>query len=183
MNAENVDFDITWGILESALKEIHSKNASTLSFEQLYRNAYKLVLKKKGEKLYHRVRDLEAQLLHENIQAQVAQAVTPILISKAMGEQLAGQTQERRADGERFLRVVKEVYLDHHICMNMITDVLMYMVRTAFSAITHVDNDADEFHARIGHTVRTNRTRRYMPPQWLSSELLCSTPPSMKNRT
>jgi cullin 3 len=36
-----------WAELSASLREIHTKNASKLSFEELYRNAYKLVLKKK----------------------------------------------------------------------------------------------------------------------------------------
>eukprot|EP00501_MAST-03F_sp_TOSAG23-6_P002131 GSMAST32.ASY1.ANO1.2228.1 assembled CDS len=41
-----------WNALRSAIQEIHNKNASSLSFEELYRNAYNLVLHKHGEKLY-----------------------------------------------------------------------------------------------------------------------------------
>ena len=40
------------GLLSKAFTEIHNKNASELSFEVLYRNAYTLVLHKDGEKLY-----------------------------------------------------------------------------------------------------------------------------------
>ena len=42
----------TWIALKSAIGEIHNQNASTLSFEELYRNAYNLVLHKHGEMLY-----------------------------------------------------------------------------------------------------------------------------------
>ena len=31
----DVDFDTTWGILERAFQEIHTKNASALCFEEL----------------------------------------------------------------------------------------------------------------------------------------------------
>ena len=41
-----------WMALRSAIDEIHNKNASSLSFEELYRNAYNLVLHKHGELLY-----------------------------------------------------------------------------------------------------------------------------------
>jgi cullin 3 len=127
-NHDTVDFDVTWGVLEGALREIHTKNASRLSFEELYRNAYKLVLKKKGEELYNRVSGLEQELLRENVWSQVALMVTPALILGASGEQVGGQAHQKRADGERFLRVLKDAYADHQLCMNMITDVLMYMV-------------------------------------------------------
>ncbi|KAF7502454.1 hypothetical protein GJ744_005800 [Endocarpon pusillum] len=129
-NNDTVDFDVTWGILEGALREIHAKNASKLSFEELYRNAYKLVLKKKGEELYNRVSGLEQELLRENVRNRVVQMVTSPLILGASGEQVGGQAHQRRADGERFLGVLKNAYKDHDICMKMITDVLMYMERT-----------------------------------------------------
>ena len=35
-----------WKSLRRAIDEIHNKNASVLSFEELYRNAYNLVLHK-----------------------------------------------------------------------------------------------------------------------------------------
>lgn len=42
----------TWNILEHAIHEICNHNDSGLSFEELYRNAYNMVLHKFGEKLY-----------------------------------------------------------------------------------------------------------------------------------
>lgn len=42
----------TFASLASAMDEIHNRNASTLSFEELYRNAYNLVLHKHGNLLY-----------------------------------------------------------------------------------------------------------------------------------
>lgn len=46
-------------MLKEALRDIHNKNCSRLSFEELYRAAYKIVLKKKGEILYDRVKTFE----------------------------------------------------------------------------------------------------------------------------
>ena len=46
-----------WQALARAIDEIHQKNASSLSFEELYRNAYNLVLHKHGELLYKGVHD------------------------------------------------------------------------------------------------------------------------------
>ncbi|KAG9628415.1 hypothetical protein KCU64_g17878, partial [Aureobasidium melanogenum] len=59
--ANDVDFEETWATLSHAFGEIHTKNASALSFEQLYRAAYKIVLKKKGDELYKKVADFETQ--------------------------------------------------------------------------------------------------------------------------
>ena len=47
-----------WGHLKDAIGEIHKKNASKLSFEELYRNAYNMVLHKHGEVLYQGVAHL-----------------------------------------------------------------------------------------------------------------------------
>jgi len=38
-----------WNGLAKAIDEIHNQDASLLSFEELYRNAYNLVLHKHGE--------------------------------------------------------------------------------------------------------------------------------------
>ncbi len=45
----------TFASLASAMDEIHNRNASTLSFEELYRNAYNLVLHKHRNLLYEGV--------------------------------------------------------------------------------------------------------------------------------
>ena len=41
-----------WTLLKEAIQEIQRKNNSGLSFEELYRNAYTMVLHKHGERLY-----------------------------------------------------------------------------------------------------------------------------------
>ena len=44
-----------WQALSNAIKEIHKERAGSLSFEELYRNAYNLVLQKHGDLLYRGV--------------------------------------------------------------------------------------------------------------------------------
>lgn len=44
--------DTIWALLKNAIQEIQKKNNSGLSFEELYRNAYTMVLHKHGERLY-----------------------------------------------------------------------------------------------------------------------------------
>ncbi|KAI5842672.1 Cullin repeat-like-containing domain protein, partial [Tricharina praecox] len=103
-----VDFNEVWEILSQSLNEIHNKNASTLSFEALYRNAYKLVLKKHGERLYRQVKELVTEhLQHVAVHATI----------------------EKRSGGTTFLEQLQAVWNDHQLCMSMITDVLMYMNR------------------------------------------------------
>lgn len=47
-----------WELLKNAIQEIQKKNNSGLSFEELYRNAYTMVLHKHGEKLYSGLREV-----------------------------------------------------------------------------------------------------------------------------
>ena len=47
-----------WQLLKNAIQEIQKKNNSGLSFEELYRNGYTMVLHKHGEKLYNGLRDV-----------------------------------------------------------------------------------------------------------------------------
>ncbi|CAI9736458.1 protein phosphatase 1L-like [Octopus vulgaris] len=49
-----------WTLLRNAIQEIQKKNNSGLSFEELYRNAYTMVLHKHGEKLYTGLREFAA---------------------------------------------------------------------------------------------------------------------------
>ncbi|QQP38328.1 Cullinlike [Caligus rogercresseyi] len=56
-----------WNLLKEAIQEIQRKNNSGLSFEELYRNAYTMVLHKHGEKLYNGLRDVVTQHLEAKV--------------------------------------------------------------------------------------------------------------------
>jgi len=124
----DIDFDSSWNVLANALHEIHTKNASQLSFEELYRNAYKLVLKKKAEMLYDRVSQFEEAWLRDHVRARITNLVTPSINGDGAGQAEDRQSNERRIAGERFMKALKDSFEDHQLCMCMITDVLMYMV-------------------------------------------------------
>jgi cullin 3 len=128
LNGPDVDFQTTWNVLETAFREIHTKNASALSFEELYRNAYKIVLKKKGEELYNKVAQFEEQWLSQNVRTSIVKTLTaPLTVNDGPGRTLA-TANERRQAGETFLRKLRQAWEDHQVCMGMLTDVLMYMV-------------------------------------------------------
>jgi len=98
--------DEKWQLLKSAIQQIHSHNASSLSFEELYRNAYNLVLQKHGELLYQGVCDcIQAHL--EDIAIEVAATPDEVLLAKING-----------------------VWEEHKNTMAMVRDILMYMDRT-----------------------------------------------------
>ncbi|KAJ6141541.1 hypothetical protein N7470_009931 [Penicillium chermesinum] len=126
------DFESIWATLASSLNEIFTRNASQLSFEQLYRNAYKVVLMMKGQELYDRVKELIGNWLRENVQKTVINSIIPILLQAHTAQassEVYDQTNERREAGEKFLGVLTEAWENHQLCMGMITDVLMYMDR------------------------------------------------------
>ena len=56
-----------WDILANAIDEIYNRNASQLSFEELYRNAYNLVLHKHGTLLYDGVSEKLSSHLLETV--------------------------------------------------------------------------------------------------------------------
>lgn len=118
-----------WAILQNALREIHTKNASNLSFEQLYRTSYKIVLKKQGDSLYQKVKEFEEQWFGNEVMPPIRILITSNLVSISVGGVSGATVNERRLTGERFLRGLKDSWQDHHTCMNMTTDVLMYMDR------------------------------------------------------
>ncbi|KAI9652120.1 MAG: Cullin-3 [Trizodia sp. TS-e1964] len=126
---ENVDFETMWNDLAKSLEEIHTKNASRLSFEELYRNAYKLVLKKKGEALYDHVKEFERVWFNTVIKTRILESLSPCLLVLAGNGVNVATTNERLVAGERFLRSLKQAWEDHNLCMSMTTDVLMYMDR------------------------------------------------------
>jgi cullin 3 len=123
------DFEAMWAILQSALREIHEKNASKLSFEQLYRASYKIVLKKQGDRLYDRVKEYEEQWFGSQVMPTIRRLITSNLVNISLGGVSGTTANERRVTGEEFLKGLKASWEDHNTVMNMTTDVLMYMDR------------------------------------------------------
>jgi len=135
LHGDELDFDNTWAIIEAAFREIHTKNASKLSYEELYRNAYRIVLKKKGEQLYDKVHEFERHWLASVVRVCIQREFTPNLLAEAQGAGLTSPN-ERRAAGEKFLTGLRHVWYDHRVCMSMLADVLMYMVSSPLPSIS-----------------------------------------------
>ena len=103
----------TWQTLSNAIHEIHKQNASGLSFEELYRNAYNMVLHKFGDKLYSGLTD----------------TITAHL--KTVAEHV------QSANDAEFLNELKDKWDKHKISSIMIRDILMYMVRAQVLSRVH----------------------------------------------
>ena len=125
---ESSEIEGCWNMLQEALVDIHNKTCSKLSFEELYRASYRIVLKKKGEVLYQRVKQFEEQWFAEHIIPQIAALVTKSLINIGVDKSTVS-VNERRQTGEKFLRGLRDVWQDHNTSMNMVADILMYLDR------------------------------------------------------
>lgn len=127
LNQDDVDFETTWNSLSESFRQIHTKNASKLSYEELYRFSYRIVLKKKGPQLYNNVRDFEKDWLSNNVSTGIHAALSPSLLTNP---EMGGPTSvtERRDAGERFMLGLKVAWTDHLLCMAMMADTLMYLV-------------------------------------------------------
>ena len=113
----------SWAVLREAIGQIHSQNASQLSFEELYRSAYNMVLNRHGEFLYKAVSDI---------------------LSKHMDE-IADRVAS--TSGSSLVPALALEFKDHKTTLSMIRDILMYMDRnfvkpTGRTAIFEVGMDA-----------------------------------------
>ena len=126
---EGSDFEASWELIKEALRDIHNKNCSRLSFEALYRAAYKITIKKKGDKLYENVTKFEEEWFAAHVIPKIEQLVTKSLINIGDDRTAATSVNERRQTGEKFLKGIRDTWEDHNMSMNMTADILMYMDR------------------------------------------------------
>ncbi|CAG0912766.1 unnamed protein product [Notodromas monacha] len=105
-----------WALLRDAIQEIQRKNNSGLSFEELYRNAYTMVLHKHGEKLYNGLKEVVTGHLEKKVRRDVLESLH-----------------------NNFLQMLNSAWQDHQTSMVMIRDILMYMDRV-YVAQNNVQN-------------------------------------------
>lgn len=184
LDQDSIDFDHTWNNLEAAFKEILTKNASQLSYEELYRYAYRIVLKKKGQELYTKVSDFIKDWLVNNVCGKIRKLLVPSLLTTSADGPTGGSVTERRSAGDRFLHGLKDAWVDHQVCMAMMADVLMYLVSCpkcficpilAFQMLTH--------RHRIESTARTIATLLSTTLAWTSSGTMSFSPTANLTRT
>ncbi|KAJ2485741.1 hypothetical protein EV174_001529 [Coemansia sp. RSA 2320] len=101
--------------IAQAIGEIYKHNASQLSFEELYRTAYGLVLSKNGPMLYNGVRTVLETHLRDCVEHDITSHAT-----KASADPTI-------ANNETFLASVRLLWSEHVTAMLMIKDVLMYV--------------------------------------------------------
>ncbi|KAL6635913.1 Cullin-domain-containing protein [Neocallimastix sp. 'constans'] len=112
-----------WKKLRNAFYEIFNKNAGELSFEELYRYAYNLVLAKEGKKVYNGT----CELLEERLKEISSQQIKPAFPVNEPGNKMQSNTEiERDLD---FLKIIKNTWDNHIMAITEIKSLLMYMDR------------------------------------------------------
>lgn len=85
--APNADeFEFNWKRLEPALRDIHEKNAGGLSCEQLYRYAYKIVLKKAGGRLCENAKQFEERWFTDKVCPRIFELASRNLIAMTLSD-------------------------------------------------------------------------------------------------
>ncbi|CAH2448493.1 Ubiquitin-protein ligase [Komagataella phaffii CBS 7435] len=107
-----VDYEKSWEQLDEAIKQIYQKNASTLSFEELYRKTYNLVLRKQGKFLYDNIYNSIKSHLENDVRPRMTQFMEDDKIDKAV-----------------LLQNMSTEWNDHLLSMRMISDFAMYLDR------------------------------------------------------
>lgn len=132
------------------------------------------MLKKRGETLYIRVKEFEEEWLANEVQPRIIDVLSPPLLLASS----AGTTvNEKRVAGEKLLRALKQAWEDHNLCMNMTTDVLMYMVsiETSF-VIPKCTRDLSGPAFRTASTVKTSGNPQSSQHLWANFVNMCSGP-------
>lgn len=124
-----------WDLLKNAIQEIQKKNNSGLSFEELYRNAYTMVLHKYGEKLYNGLREVVTDHLTNKVKYSFSKFFNSNFYSilteiSCFNCNLLPQVRVDvlAALNNNFLQALDNAWNDHQTSMVMIRDILMYMV-------------------------------------------------------
>ncbi|EFC37252.1 predicted protein [Naegleria gruberi] len=97
-------FSTTWTLLKQAIQQIYHNKSSELSYEELYRNTYKIVLNRHGESLY------------ENVEACMLEQVEFILSSVL-----------KKCPDELFLKTICNVWEEYKTETSVVSSVLMYL--------------------------------------------------------
>ncbi|KAI7870495.1 Cullin [Mucor mucedo] len=118
MTVDNTqEYDEGFDILSSAITVIFQKQARELSYELLYRTAYKLTIRQFGERLYHDVEKVIAQYLESTAE----KTIVPAFINSS------SESSSTADAGALFLQTIKRVWDDFTTAIDLILQVLYYL--------------------------------------------------------
>lgn len=153
--SEEQEFEACWKMLYEALTDIHERNAGKLSFEQLYRASYKIVLKRRGPALFDKVGAFEERWFGEKVVPPIFDLMNTHLINHVLGDMPGTTDNERRELGEKFLKGMRDSWEQHMSAVAMISDIMMYLDRGQ----SH-DADRPQLYMTILGLYRDNILRR-----------------------
>ncbi|KAL1427485.1 hypothetical protein MTO96_017199 [Rhipicephalus appendiculatus] len=93
-----------WLPLRRAFEEILEKRSTDQNFDQLYKDAYAMVVRNEGERLYYGLR--------EAVQEHLVNKVRPLVLAKV---------------DDDCLRTINQAWEDHQTSMGMISDIVKYL--------------------------------------------------------
>ncbi|ORZ07297.1 Cullin-domain-containing protein [Lobosporangium transversale] len=108
-------FESTWSTLANAITTIHEQKAYTLSYEEVYRCGYNLVIHKCGERLYNGTKEL----IEKHLMSEAESKIVPIL----------GIADTSPSEGVQVLKAIQRLWKHHVTCLLMISDILVHMSR------------------------------------------------------
>lgn len=117
----------------SFVREILTGQAIKLSLESLYRYAYKIVLRKKGEILHDRVHDVLEEWLSEEVKPDVTRLASACDETGTPPDIGISISNETRLASQNFLVELKRIWGRYYMVISMLSDVLMYMVSITVS--------------------------------------------------
>lgn len=91
----------TWQLLENAIKEINADRSSGLSFEELHRNAYNMVVNKYGARLYNGLKKTTEEHL-----GKIADK-----IEKLNGEAMLKQLEHEYERHKKSFSIIREIFM------------------------------------------------------------------------
>ena len=106
--------DNEWQIIQNGIQEIINHNESKLSFEELYRNAYKMVQLKDGEKLYLNIK----LMIGNNLNSIVKNDLSQLIVG----------AQSSLEECEIFLKRLLDIWDEHLLLMGMVRDIVVNLL-------------------------------------------------------
>ncbi|KAI8974297.1 Cullin 3 [Pilobolus umbonatus] len=112
----SLDYDEGFKLLSNAIQVIFQKQAIKLSYEELYRTAYKLTANHYGKQLYQDVEKVISQYLEKVAETHIVPA-----FANASADTNTADT------GAAFLKTVKKIWDDYTTALDLILKVLHYL--------------------------------------------------------
>ncbi|KAJ1918680.1 hypothetical protein IWQ60_007432 [Tieghemiomyces parasiticus] len=144
--ARTENFSSTWPILARVIQDTYAYNTANLSYEELYRNAYTIVVQQEGPRLYDAIQSLLRNLLRHCVRTRVLHeenvpppTLTADLLSTGSNEPVIAestpdptgyrQLDPAIVDTDDLVAAVSKLWTDHRTCLEVTRKVFMYMDR------------------------------------------------------